>query len=232
MAINYQLTWDPAIPDPPASLNVMLVGDSLKELLAINSPQLQTWGNGLSPTQLLFIGPVTNGGFSHNGRSGWSMGNHYNPSAVASGFSTADQLPALLTTGGYAPDIVVIGLGTNDGLDNLAYIDSYKTQQRALAEAVWTARPNAVVVLASMMPNGAAGFEDKRDDFAAALSDLVDVLVGEGRKCMFFDLYTPLAPFSSTNMPDNTHPTDAYYDSTIEPLYRPMLLDAITLWAA
>lgn len=214
----------------PTPLKVMLVGDSLTELLATNSPQLQTWGNALSGRSLEFIGPQTDAGFSHDGKSGWSMGNHYNPANVASGYSTADQLPALLTTGGYLADIAVIGLGTNDGLNDLAYIDSYLTQQEALADAVWTARPNAVVVLASMMPNGAAGFTDKRDDFAAALSGLVDDLVLQSKKAQFLDLYTPLAPWEAGDYTDNTHPTNAFYDSDIEPLYRTALLAARTLF--
>lgn len=219
------------LPGESAPLNVMLVGTSLTSLLLDNSgTQLAAWGAAQS-RPLTFIGPVTSTtGVHHNGRSGWSTQDHYDPEFQGDGGAeptAAQQLPALLTTGGYAPDIVVLELGTNDGLNSLAYLSSYSDRSRTIAELVLTHRPSAVVVLATMLPNGEPGYEDKRDDFTATLSTLVTTMQGEGKRVQLLDQYTPLAPFNGSQYTDFTHPTDPTYDSVIEPLYRTALTAAI-----
>lgn len=190
-------------------LDVLPVGDSLTELLAVNCPQLAAWA---STQQLTFVGPDTTDSFPHNGVSGSSTTDHLS------------TLSGVLAT--YHPHITVIGLGTNDGLNDLAYIPTFIARLEDLADIAYAARPAGVIVLASMMPNGAAGYGDKRAAFASAVNDLVTAQVGAGRKARFFDLYTPLAPFNAPDYSDSTHPTDAAYDALIEPLYRTMLAAA------
>lgn len=189
----------------------MLVGDSLTRLLAANCPQLATWAG---TQQLTFVGPDTLDFFPHDGVSGSSTVDHLS------------TLGGVLST--YHPHITVIGLGTNDGLNDLAYIPTFIDRLEDLADIAYAARPAGVIVLASMLPNGAAGYGDKRAAFASAVNDLVTAQLGLGRKARFLDLYTPLAPFNAPDYTDSTHPTDAAYDALIEPLYRVMLPAAKT----
>lgn len=210
MTLHYEMLWAPST----GPLDVMLVGDSLKELLAIYCPQLATWA---SSQQLTFVGPVTADSFPHDAVSGATTTGHL------------ATLGGVLAT--YRPHITVIGLGTNDGLNDLAYIPSFIERLEGLADLAYAERPEGVVVLASMMPNGAAGYGDKRAAFAGAVNDLVTAQVGLGRKARYMDLYSPLAPFNSSQYSDAvTHPTEATFDTIVEPLYRVTLADSKTYY--
>lgn len=208
-------------------LNVMCVGDSLTGLLAIYDQEMIEWGE---ENKLTFIGPLLDGDFHHDGRSGWSSFDHYDPEFVNPPEPTLQmQLPYLLSEGGFEADIVVVNVGTNDGLDQLAYIPSFIDSLSSIVAVTLAARPNAAIVLTSMLPNGQASMEAVRPFATAATEQLVEDLVGDGIKAIFGNLYALLAPFNQSQFTDQTHPTQNTYQTIIAAAYKQYILQAAGL---
>jgi lysophospholipase L1-like esterase len=158
-------------------------------------------------------GPTTVDGVSfprnHEGHSGWTI----YPAGSRSGISTL-----LKNDGGsqsvmvkYAPDIVLLMIGTNDAIDNYDMANAPK-RLGDLIDTIYSQLPNVLIVVAQPIPS--RGDASKGDDTALsariktyndAIPAVVKTRADAGKHILVVDMYTPFTPKASL-IEDQWHP--------------------------
>ena len=189
----------PAEAAPAAQLRIMPVGDSI------------TWGVG-SATNSSYRAPlwttITGAGYTldfvgsqrsgslpdpdNEGHSGWKIND------------IAGVATQRLAT--YQPNIVLVQIGTNDinGNDNVA---SAPDRLGKLIDQIFTAAPNAAVVVSKIILTSSASTNTRIDAFNNALPAIVTARANAGKHVILISQ----SPLTAADMYDGLHPNDSGY---------------------
>jgi len=113
----------------------------------------------------------------------------------------------------YAPHIVTLMIGTNDINGNIDVANAPK-RLGALLDALHTANPDVLVVLAQIVPTANDGTNQAVRTYNAAMPALVSERTGKGHHLVLVDMYTAFtshADYKTSLMGDNLHPNQAGY---------------------
>jgi len=169
----------------------------------------------LGGRNVTFVGSAQNGPATvegqtfprqHEGHGGYTIDSDGGHSGISG--SVTDQ-----ALDNYHPHIVLLMIGTNDINGN---VDVANAPQRLgnLIDDITTRAPDALVVVASIIPIDNAGTNPRVQTYNAALPGLVDARAGAGQHVVFLDNYAAFAAdpsYASTLMGDYLHPNDAGY---------------------
>ena len=104
------------------------------------------------------------------------------------------------------PNVVLIHVGTNDLLTNNA-IDQAPDRLGALIDQVTKAAPDAVVLVAQILPSSRPGQFDNFVTFNARVASIINQRQVENKKVMKVWM-----PITTDDLQDGVHPTDAGYN--------------------
>jgi lysophospholipase L1-like esterase len=208
----------PTTADTPCA--ILPLGDSITEGYGSSGGGYrvelfrQAVSNGRNVT---FVGSLQNGPSNptvegrtfprqHEGHGGYTIDSDAGHSGI-SGQITDQALDS------YHPHIVLLMIGTNDINGN---VDVGGAPERLgnLIDDITTRAPDALVVVASIIPIANAGTNPRVQTYNAALPGLVDARAGAGQHVVFLDNYAAFAAdpsYASTLMGDYLHPNDAGY---------------------
>jgi len=113
----------------------------------------------------------------------------------------------------YSPHIVLLMIGTND-VNGFIEIDSAPARLGALIDDITTRSPNALVVVASIIPIANPGGDARVRAYDAEIPKLVSDRAATGKHVVFLDNYAAFSAdpnYQSTLMYDYLHPNDAGY---------------------
>jgi lysophospholipase L1-like esterase len=111
------------------------------------------------------------------------------------------------------PHIVLLMIGTNDINGNIN-VSTAPTRLGQLIDEIVTGAPNALVVVASIIPIANDGTNPRVPNYNAAIPGLVATRAAAGKHVVFVDNYAALIKdtnFRTTLMVDNLHPNAAGY---------------------
>ncbi|HEY0001869.1 MAG TPA: GDSL-type esterase/lipase family protein [Actinoplanes sp.] len=145
-----------------------------------------------------FVGTQSNGPASlidreHEGFSGWRI----------------DQLDANIVTWlqQTTPDTVLLHAGTNDMIQGIDLANA-PTRLGGLIDKITATRPDAVVLVASIVPLTDAALEKNVLAFNAAIPGVVQTRVAAGKHVHFVDMH---AAVTTADLADGIHPSEAGY---------------------
>jgi lysophospholipase L1-like esterase len=145
-----------------------------------------------------FVGTMSNGPASltdreHQGLTGWRI----------------DQLDANIVTWlqQTTPDTVLLHAGTNDAIQGID-IANAATRLGALIDKITATVPNAVVIVASIVPLTDATQEARVKTFNAGIPAVVSSRAAAGKKVYFTDMHAAL---TTADLADGIHPSEAGY---------------------
>jgi lysophospholipase L1-like esterase len=153
---------------------------------------------------------------------------------------TIDDAPDLNRTGisrltvpaidRYAPDIVLLMIGTNDVATNNDVADAPNRLAR-LVDSITAHAPRAVVVVAEIVPTRIAEVNAGIEAYNAGVAAIVKARAAGGKHVALVDMYgafTANTDFRTAYMADDLHPNDSGYDvmagvwyHAIRPILRP-----------
>jgi lysophospholipase L1-like esterase len=144
----------------------------------------------------------------NEGHSGWGISEITPFSGGNAGIATLVPTPALSTGNGGVPDIVLLHIGTNDATSFPAA--QMETDLQGLLDKLFTSAPNALVVLAQIIPLGYDPTNAVIRAYNQALPGIVQARAAAGKHIMLVDMNTG---FSVTTMygADKIHPNTAGY---------------------
>lgn len=146
------------------------------------------------PTQYL----IDNNSQNHAGMSGWTIAPHSGREGL--------QTHAGSWMNSFAPDIVLLMIGTNDVLLGQTAAAS-EARYATLLDTMIAARPTARIMVGSLTT--LTGFETQVDEFNAFLPGLVTAREGTGANIEFVNLG---ANFTGADLLDGIHPTLAGHE--------------------
>jgi lysophospholipase L1-like esterase len=164
---------------------------------------------------ILFVGSLQNGPErvgtdpfpkSHEGHGGYTIDSGDGHSGISG--SITDQ--ALST---YHPQIVLLMIGTND-IDDDIDVNGAPTRLASLIDDITTQAPDALLVVATIVPIDEADRNQKAVAYNAALPELVSARAKAGKHVVLLDSYALFASqpnFETTLLSDYLHPNDAGY---------------------
>jgi lysophospholipase L1-like esterase len=144
---------------------------------------------------------------NHEGHDGWGI-SRVNPNSGGSvGLTTVIPTPALASSNGGIPHIILLHIGTNDS-------GTYSASQlegdlRGLIDKVIAAAPDALVVVAQIVPLG-YGTNAVIKAYNQAIPGIVQAEVAAGKHVVLVDMFTG---FNVSTMigSDSVHPNDSGY---------------------
>jgi lysophospholipase L1-like esterase len=167
--------------------------------------------------KITFTGSITNGPTTvsgqpfpqrNEGHSGWGIAEVTPFSGGNAGIATLIPNPALSASGGGTPDIILLHIGTNDATSFPAA--QMETDLQGLLDKLFTSAPNALVVLAQIIPLGYDPTNAVIRAYNQALPGIVQARTAAGKHILLVDMNTG---FSVTTMygADKIHPNTAGY---------------------
>lgn len=166
--------------------------------------------------KLTFTGSLSNGPSTvsgqtfpkkNEGHSGWGISRVTPYSGSNAGIATVIPSPALDSGNGGIPNIILLHIGTND---QGSFTASQMTSDLAgLLDKIITAAPNALLVVAQIIPLG-YGTNDVIKAYNQAIPALVQQRAAAGKHVALLDMYTG---FSASTMlgSDSIHPNSTGY---------------------
>jgi len=143
---------------------------------------------------------------NHEGHGGFTIDSDQGHSGI-SGSITNNALSS------YHPNIVLLMIGTNDINGN---VDVQNAPQRLgnLIDSITSRAPDALVVVASIIPVLNSGTNAKVITYNTAVKQVVEERASDGKHVTFLDNYEAINSqpnFSTSLMADSLHPNDAGY---------------------
>jgi len=191
--------WTPCPEDAPC--RIMPFGASITD--GYNVPggyRIHLWALvDMADKSIDFVGSLSNGPSElpdkeHEGHSGWKI-------------AELDAIAAeRLTT--YVPQIILVHAGTND-VRNADDLPNAPNRLRALVDTMTSTAPEALVVLASLVPVDDVQDQLAMDAFNAEVPVIVEENVNAGKHVVFADMASAL---DVADLADGVHPTAAGYD--------------------
>jgi lysophospholipase L1-like esterase len=165
-------------------------------------------------------GPTTVSGQTfpkhHEGHSGWGI-SEVNPNSGGSlGLATVIPNPGFSSASGGVPEIILLHIGTNDsGTYSAAQMQS---DLKGFLDKLSTNAPNALIVLAQIIPLGYAPDNAVIKAYNQALPGIVQERAAAGKHIMLVDMNTG---FSTTTMyaTDKIHPNTTGYKTMADRWY-------------
>jgi len=173
---------------------------------------------------LTFVGGLQNGPNTvanqtfpkkHEGHGGYTIDSGSGHSGISG--SITDQAIA-----NYHPNIVLLMIGTNDINGNVD-IAAAPTRLGKLIDDITTRAPNALLVVATIIPIANDGTNPKVQAYNPALPGLVNVRAMAGKHVVFLDNYAAFSKdpsYRTTLMSNSLHPNDAGYVVLGQALYQ------------
>jgi lysophospholipase L1-like esterase len=201
-----------------ASCAVLPLGDSITEGYGSSGggyrvelfKQAVQNGKSLTFVGSLQIGPdmVANRTFPkhHEGHGGYTIDSGTGQSGISG--SITDQAIA-----NYHPDIVLLMIGTNDINGNID-VAAAPTRLGNLIDDITMRAPNALVVVATIIPIANDGTNQKVKTYDDALGGVVNSRASAGKHVVLLDNYAAFSKdpsYRTTLMFDYLHPNDAGY---------------------
>jgi len=164
---------------------------------------------------LTFVGSLQNGPNTvqnqtfpkkHEGHGGYTIDTGTGHSGISG--TITDQ-----AISNYHPNIVLLMIGTNDVNGNVD-IAAAPTRLGKLVDDITTRAPDALVVVATIIPIANDGTNPKVQTYNAALPALVKTRADAGKHVVLLDNYAAFskdASYRTTLMSDYLHPNDAGY---------------------
>ncbi len=164
---------------------------------------------------LTFVGSLQNGPNTvqnktfpknHDGHDGFTIDSGTGHSGISG--SITDQAIA-----NYHPNIVLLMIGTNDINGNIDVANA-PSRLGNLIDDITTRAPNALVVVATIIPIADAGTNAKVKTYNAALPGLVSARAAAGKHVILVDNYTAFIQdpnYQTSLMYNYLHPNDAGY---------------------
>ena len=140
---------------------------------------------------------------NHEGYSGYTI----DSGGGRTGISTL--IDAALTTN--PPHIVLLMIGTND-VDNNLSLDTAPDRLGALMDRITTGAPNALLVVAQIVPTQSATINTRVETFNSAIPGLVQSRVAAGKHIVMVDMYGAFVAnpnYMTALMTDRLHPNEA-----------------------
>lgn len=167
--------------------------------------------------KITFTGSLTNGPTTvsgqpfpqrNEGHSGWGISEVTPFSGGNAGITTLIPTPALSSNSGGTPDIILLHIGTNDATSFSA--TQMESDLEGLLDKLFTNAPNALVVLAQIIPLGYDPTNAVVRAYNQALPGIVQARAVAGKHVMLVDMNTD---FSVSTMygADKIHPNTAGY---------------------
>jgi lysophospholipase L1-like esterase len=151
----------------------------------------------------------------HEGHNGWGI-SEVNPNSGGSkGLTTLIPSPAFDAANGGLPNIILLHIGTNDsGTYSAAQM---QTDLKGLLDQITTAAPEALVVLAQIVPLG-YGDNAVIKAYNQAIPGIVDAQVAAKKHVTKVDMFTGFTPGTMIGS-DKVHPNDSGYTFMAERWY-------------
>jgi len=183
-----------------AAVKIMPLGDSITDGFNVPGgyritlkPKLDAGGYATDFVGTLSNGPAGLTDREHQGLSGWRI----------------DQLDANIVTWlqQTTPDTVLLHIGTNDMIQGIDLANA-PTRLGGLIDKITATRPDARVLVASIVPLAAAGQEASVRAYNAAIPGVVQARASAGKHVSFVDMHAAL---TTADLADGIHPTAAGY---------------------
>jgi lysophospholipase L1-like esterase len=161
-----------------------------------------------------FVGTLTNGPTTvagrtfprrHEGHGGYTIAGGGQGALAGTITDTAISM--------YHPNIVLLMIGTNDINGNIN-TSTAPTRLGQLIDEIITDAPNALVVVASVIPIRDDGSNQRIPNYNAAIPGLVNTRAAMGKHVVFVDNYAAFikdTSYKTSLMVDGLHPNDAGY---------------------
>jgi lysophospholipase L1-like esterase len=213
---------------------VLPLGDSITEGYGSSSPgggyRVELFRQAvLGGKSLTFVGSLQNGPPTvegqnfprqHEGHGGYTIDTDASHSGI-SGSITNQAID------NYHPHIVLLMIGTND-INGYVDITNAPSRLGNLIDDITSRAPDALVVVATIIPVDNAGTNQNVQSYNAAIPNLVSTRAAAGQHVVLLDNYAIFSAdpnYATTLMGDYLHPNDtgyavlgqAFYDA-IEPL--------------
>jgi lysophospholipase L1-like esterase len=144
---------------------------------------------------------------NHEGHDGWGISEVNPNSGGSAGLTTVIPTPAFSGSSGGTPNIILLHIGTNDqGTYSATQMES---DLRGLLDKITAAAPDALVVVAQIIPLG-YGTNAVIKAYDQAIPGIVQAEVAAGKHVAVVDMYTG---FNTSTMigSDSVHPNDSGY---------------------
>lgn len=199
---------------------IMPLGDSITDGFNVPGgyritlkPRLNAGGYATDMVGTMSNGPAALTDREHQGLSGWRI----------------DQLDANVVSWlqQTAPAVVLLHAGTNDMIQGVN-LSTAPARLGALIDKITATRPQAKVLVASIVPLGTAAWEANVQAFNAAIPGLVQSRAAAGKQVHFVDMHAKL---TAADLADGIHPSEAGYAKMGAAWYealRPVLGDPTT----
>lgn len=198
-------SWTPC---PASPCRVMPLGDSITD--GYNVPggyriRLEDLaladGHGIDFVGGLRNGPVDLLDQDHEGHSGWRID------------QVQSIIGARMTV--FAPDIVLLHIGTNDIAQNYA-LGGAGTRLARLVNTITALNPDALVVVSTIIPASSGIYEARIGRYNTVLSSVVTSLQAGGAHVTQVDLHAAL---TTADLADGVHPTQTGYEKMADGWY-------------
>ncbi len=197
--------WSPC---PSSPCRVMPLGDSITD--GYNVPggyrihlEDLVLADGLT---IDFVGGLSNGPAdlldqNHEGHSGWRI----------------DQIQSIISPRMtvFAPDIVLLHIGTNDVAQNYA-LGTAGTRLTRLVNTITAANPDALVLVSTIIPFSTPVYERRGVRFNTTVTSEVATLAAAGAHVELVDLH---AQVTTADLADGVHPNQTGYDKMADGWY-------------
>ena len=206
-------------PCPPAGMpcRILPFGDSITDGAGSSGGgyRVPLFRMSLAAKQAItFVGSASNGPAMvdgavfprlHEGHSGFTI----DPGGGRAGISPlVDRVMAA-----QKPHIVLLMIGTND-IDIKLDVANAPARLAAMLDKIAAAAPEALIVLAQMVPTGNDTTNGRVRDYNNAMPDLVGTRAAAGKHVILVDMYgafTANVAYKTALMSDGLHPKDAGY---------------------
>ncbi|MFC9283307.1 FG-GAP-like repeat-containing protein [Streptomyces collinus] len=206
-----------AAADPPKSIRLMPVGDSITEGFGSSNDsgardEIQAGLGVIRMDDLISTGPHTPlyqsldsrdlVGERHNGQGipdpdheGWPG---YTIDQIAG--EASDAVPSM------RPNVVTLLAGTNDMVRNVDVADAPARLSR-LIDQIYRGSPGVTIVVGTLTPSTNATYQQRIDAYNKSITTMLDRRVADGDRLVRVDL----SAVTTADLADEVHPTDAGY---------------------
>jgi lysophospholipase L1-like esterase len=166
--------------------------------------------------KLTFTGSMSNGPTMvsgqtfprrHEGHSGWGIARVTPFSGNSAGIATLIPNPAFSSASGGVPEIILLHIGTNDATNFTAA--QMQTDLRGVLDKIFAGAPNALVVLARIIPIGYDVNNAVVRTYNQALPGIVQDVAATGKHIQLVDMNMGFS--ASMFASDNIHPNTSGY---------------------
>ncbi len=204
-------------PDDGSPCKIMPLGDSITDGVGSSGGGYRVdlfrraLTDGLSVT---FVGSGMNGPNmvegqpfprNHEGHSGFTIEDGGGRSGIAPLLGGA--------LGSFQPHIITLMIGTNDVDINLD-LQNAPTRLGRLLDSIWEGSPDALVVVAQIVPSTDDNLNNRIQTYNAAIPELVQSRADAGMHVVLVDMYSAYTAepnYKQGYMNDRLHPNDAGY---------------------